>query len=263
MADPATQGQEQMKLPHARPAEKLLVVVMGVSGCGKSTLGAHIASALSIPFIDADDLHPKSNVEKMSRGEPLTDEDRAPWLERVREAAAAAAHHTAQDHIPGPEAVEEAKHETNSSGGTGETHPEHPPEHASDCPPPAPLPKHPADLLPAPAEHELTHPGESEKGGAAVVACSALKVKYRDVLRGGPLRTVFVHPHGEYDVLLARMHHRKSHFMKANMLDSQLATLEDPIDEPDCVRVPVEVGMIEQVEIALDGLQKMGVVTRE
>lgn len=198
----------------------------------------------------------------MSRGEPLTDEDRAPWLERVREAAAAAAHHTAQDHMSGPEAVKEATHETNSSGGTGDTHPSHPPEHASDCPPPAPLPKHPADLLPAPAENELAHPRDSEKGGAAVVACSALKVKYRDLLRGGPLRAAFVHPHGEYDVLLSRMTHRQNHFMKASMLDSQLATLEDPLDEPDCVRVPVEAGMIEQVDIALKGLEKMGVVTR-
>ena len=234
-----------------------------MSGCGKSTLGSHIASALSVPFIDADDLHPKSNVEKMSRGEPLTDEDRAPWLERVREAAAAAAHHTAQDHVPGPEAAKEATHEASSSAGTGETHPPHPPEHASDCPPPAPLPEHPAELLPAPSEDELAHPKGSEKGGAAVVACSALKVRYRDVLRGGPLRAVFVHPHGEYDVLLSRMTNRQGHFMKASMLDSQLATLEDPLGEPDCVRVPVEAGMIEQVEVALRGLEKMGVVTIE
>lgn len=60
-----------------------LIVVMGVSGCGKSTIGARIALALSVPFIDADDLHPVHNVEKMSSGIPLTDSDRWPWLELV------------------------------------------------------------------------------------------------------------------------------------------------------------------------------------
>ncbi len=58
-------------------------VVMGVSGCGKSSVGAAVAERLGIGYIDGDDLHPSENVEKMSRGEPLTDADRAPWLVRV------------------------------------------------------------------------------------------------------------------------------------------------------------------------------------
>ena len=60
------------------------VVVMGVSGSGKSTVGAALAGRLRVPFEDADDLHPSANVAKMSRGEPLDDSDRWPWLELDR-----------------------------------------------------------------------------------------------------------------------------------------------------------------------------------
>ena len=65
-------------------AEKLAaLVVMGVSGAGKSTVGKVIASKLGCPFRDADSFHPKANIEKMSRGEPLTDDDRWPWLQAI------------------------------------------------------------------------------------------------------------------------------------------------------------------------------------
>jgi gluconokinase len=56
---------------------------MGVSGTGKSTIGAALADALGIPFVEGDDLHPHGNVAKMAAGIPLTDEDRAPWLDRI------------------------------------------------------------------------------------------------------------------------------------------------------------------------------------
>lgn len=59
------------------------IVVMGVSGSGKSTVGAVLAERLDVPFADADELHPEANVAKMSRGEPLDDHDRHPWLEIV------------------------------------------------------------------------------------------------------------------------------------------------------------------------------------
>ncbi|HEU5038944.1 MAG TPA: gluconokinase [Nocardioides sp.] len=59
------------------------LVVMGVSGSGKSTVGAALAQRLGVPFADADDLHPAANVAKMSRGEPLDDDDRRPWLETI------------------------------------------------------------------------------------------------------------------------------------------------------------------------------------
>jgi gluconokinase len=63
-------------------------VVMGVSGCGKSRIGAAFATAIGAQFIDGDSLHPKTNIDKMGRGEPLTDADRAPWLDLVGAALA-------------------------------------------------------------------------------------------------------------------------------------------------------------------------------
>jgi gluconokinase len=56
---------------------------MGVSGSGKSTVGAALARSLAVPFTDADALHPPANIAKMTAGEPLDDDDRYPWLERV------------------------------------------------------------------------------------------------------------------------------------------------------------------------------------
>jgi gluconokinase len=61
---------------------------MGVSGCGKSTVGAALAEALGGTYIDGDDLHPAENITKMSRGTPLRDTDRWPWLDRIGEALA-------------------------------------------------------------------------------------------------------------------------------------------------------------------------------
>jgi gluconokinase len=60
-----------------------VLVLMGVSGCGKSTTGALLAGRLGWPFRDADSFHPPENIEKMSRGTPLTDDDRAPWLAAI------------------------------------------------------------------------------------------------------------------------------------------------------------------------------------
>ena len=56
---------------------------MGVSGCGKTTVGQALATRLGWPFFDADDFHPPANVAKMATGVALTDEDRAPWLDRL------------------------------------------------------------------------------------------------------------------------------------------------------------------------------------
>ena len=61
------------------------VVVMGVSGSGKSTVGAALAERLQVPFLDADTLHPPGNITKMTAGQPLTDDDRYPWLDKVGE----------------------------------------------------------------------------------------------------------------------------------------------------------------------------------
>lgn len=64
-------------------AKPVIVVVMGVSGSGKTTVTVLLAAALGCQFQEGDDLHPAANVEKMSRGEPLTDADRLPWLNKI------------------------------------------------------------------------------------------------------------------------------------------------------------------------------------
>jgi len=73
------------------------VVVMGVSGCGKSTVGAAVAEALGTTLIEGDALHPAENIAKMAAGTPLTDADRAPWLDAVADAMK---HLAADDAIP-------------------------------------------------------------------------------------------------------------------------------------------------------------------
>ncbi len=63
----------------------LIICVMGVAGAGKSTVGRLLASELRCEFLDADSLHPLTNIERMANGLPLTDTDREPWLAAVHE----------------------------------------------------------------------------------------------------------------------------------------------------------------------------------
>ena len=63
----------------------MIIVVMGVSGSGKTTLGRVLARELGAEFLEGDRFHPEANVAKMSRGEPLSDADRWPWLDRLAE----------------------------------------------------------------------------------------------------------------------------------------------------------------------------------
>lgn len=99
-----------------------------------------------------------------------------------------------------------------------------------------------------------------------VVACSALKRYYRDILRGsqsgedsqvGLLPTYFVFIDGSKEVLMDRMQKRTGHFMKASMLESQLETLENPAGEEGVVVVSVENSTQVQVEKAVESLHKM------
>lgn len=64
----------------------MIVIVMGVSGSGKTTIGELLADRMGCGFSDADDFHPAANVEKMRAGTPLTDDDRRPWLQALRQA---------------------------------------------------------------------------------------------------------------------------------------------------------------------------------
>src|SRR5579862_6972057 len=61
----------------------VIVVVMGVAGSGKTTVGRALAPLLGVPFIEGDDFHTASARERMAAGEPLTDGDRRPWIERL------------------------------------------------------------------------------------------------------------------------------------------------------------------------------------
>jgi gluconokinase len=130
-----------------------VIVVMGVAGSGKTTVGEALAGRLGVEYAEADSFHPPENIEKMSSGTPLTDEDRWPWLLAI-------------------------------------------------------------------ARWIREH---SETGG--VVSCSALKRRYRDVLRtGGDVR--FLHVNGSKEVIAERMKSRSGHFMPVSLLDSQFADLE-------------------------------------
>ena len=65
------------------------VVVMGVAGTGKSTVGERLAAELGYDFVEGDQHHPQANIDKMAAGTPLTDEDRLPWLQALRDLLAA------------------------------------------------------------------------------------------------------------------------------------------------------------------------------
>jgi gluconokinase len=135
-----------------------VVVVMGVSGSGKSTIASMLANKLGWVYEDGDWFHPKSNVDKMHAGQPLTDEDRKPWLEAI------------------------ARH---------------------------------IDALRKDGEH-------------AVIACSALKRAYRDVLVGTRPDVRLVYLKGTRDLIARRIATRHGHFMPPELLDSQFAALEEP-----------------------------------
>lgn len=137
---------------------------------------------------------------------------------------------------------------------------------------------------------------EGNEGGemsGVLVACSALKASYRKVLRGEaattngekgdstmlrveerregdkvtpawktrpPPRAYFVHPFGPRSILLERMTNRKSHFMKANMLASQLDTLENPAGEEGAVEIRLDASREEQIRLAIEGLRVVGAI---
>ena len=80
----AADGHQPFLASGGEQAAVSLVVVMGVTGAGKTTVGRSLAERLQWAFIDADDLHPPANIEKMTAGLPLSDVDREPWLAALR-----------------------------------------------------------------------------------------------------------------------------------------------------------------------------------
>lgn len=67
-------------------------VLMGVAGCGKTSIGEALAAEGLLIYLDGDTLHPAANIEKMSRGDPLNDDDRWPWLAHIGQRLGEAAH---------------------------------------------------------------------------------------------------------------------------------------------------------------------------
>jgi gluconokinase len=136
-------------------ASAMFVVITGVAGSGKTTVGKLLAHDLGWPFHEGDDFHPAANLEKMRRGEALTDTDRQPWLDVLRALIQSAV----------------------ANGENG------------------------------------------------VLACSALKRRYREHLRVND-RVAFVHLSATPDLIAHRLQQRKGHFMNPSLLKSQFATLE-------------------------------------
>jgi len=91
-----------------------------------------------------------------------------------------------------------------------------------------------------------------EAGRSMVLACSALKARYRDVLKGGLEGIKFVYLTGDFDLIYSRMHHRSEHYMKAEMLRSQFRDLEAPVDALTVlVNRPIE-AIVDQIIEKLD-----------
>ena len=147
-----------------------VIVVMGVSGSGKSTVASMLAHRLHWTYEDGDWFHPEANVEKMHHGEPLTDQDRGPWLRAIA------------------------------------------------------------------AWIDNTR----ESGNHGVVACSALKRAYRDILIGERRDVRLVFLKGGSELIARRLAARDDPFMPASLLESQFAALEEPTADERPVAVSIE-----------------------
>jgi gluconokinase len=152
----------------------VVIILMGVSGAGKTTVGKRLAEALGWRFLEGDDFHPLANVKKLAAGIPLTDEDRVPWLARLRELV--------------------------------------------------------AEVL--------------ARGEDAVLACSALKRSYRQLLTVDPAQVRWVYLWAPQEVIASRLAGRTGHFMPPTLLGSQWEMLEMP---EEALRVDVTPGPDEVV----------------
>ncbi len=136
----------------------MVIVLIGPMGCGKTTVGKMLAARLGWPFDDADDFHPKENVDKMQAGIALDDHDRQGWLTTLRE--------------------------------------------------------------------RINH--RKTAGENLILACSALKKNYRDLLGIDQQQVLSVYLKGDFHLLQARIEARNHQFMNKDLLNSQLAAMEEP-----------------------------------
>ena len=134
------------------------IIVMGVAGSGKTTVGRALAQRLGWSFVDADDLHPPANIERLRHDVPLSDDDRRPWLQQIRRV------------------IEESL----------------------------------------------------ARDARLVIACSALKERYRRTLAHGISGVRFVFLTGSAALLRERLERRADHVAGPALLDSQLVDLEPP-----------------------------------
>lgn len=163
--------------PSQTKAHRHMWIITGPAGCGKTTVAQYLAKNLNLPYIEGDEFHTSTSIDKMAKGIPLTDADRWDWLVLLRQ-----------------NAVEQL---TNAAS-TG-----------------------------------------------VVLTCSALKRKYRDVIRVAAyfdhnVEVHFVYLRADEEVLLQRVKARQGHYMKDTMVHSQFKSLEEPKeDEMDCLFVDV------------------------
>ena len=202
-----------------------------MSGSGKSTLAKSIANHLKFQFVDGDDHHPQSNIEKMGR-EALNDQDRLPWLGHLRE-------------ICVRKLDEEVLHRGDHSGGATT-------EDVGVVLACSSLKAYYRQIL----RGVLTVERGPEAHPEEIQSYQHQEADQQTPQPSLPL-TYFVWVKGDKEVIRDRMLKREGHFFKANMLDGQFEALESPEGEPDVVVVPLESSTEEQTDIALEGLEEI------
>ena len=151
-----------------------MILVIGVSGCGKTSVGSELAAVLGYRFVDADDYHPRANIEKMRAGHALDDHDREPWLARLN----ALLRHSAARNEP------------------------------------------------------------------VVLACSALRERYRVRLADRLPALTIVHLRGTPETIAGRLAARNHRYMPASLLKSQFEALEPPTGNAIEIDITPDVGSI-------------------